>query len=352
MDAQASSTNKESDGNWLDYLVELGAQRTTKGDIASFGLPEQEYSALKENAVLVPLLSNTPLKITGEDRVDFLHGQVSNDVKGLKESEHNTSLMLNVKGHVLAQMQIFRRAEDLFVAVEGNAGELVEKQFKAHIIFDQVNIHNLKYALASMTLLGSNAKQTLEQALGKVPKEDNFIYVPLASGKVLINSSQRSLHPAFDLHVLKKDAKNLFEKLLREGATPAGEELLNIARVEAGIASATYEGGEGTLPQEVGLEKAVSYKKGCYLGQEIMARIEARGNVRKELVTLLLEELPADNEKVIVANGKNVGKICTLVNHPEKGYMALASLRKDVEDSLTIANIRAQKALDALSTQT
>ncbi len=336
-------------GDWLEYLIGIGAQQTSKGSINNFGSLEKEYKAFRENAVLVPLLNTTPLKITGEDRLDFLHGQVSNEVKGLNVGEHNTSLMLNVKGHALAQMQIFRRTEDLFIVVESGAGALVKQQFKAHIVFEKVEIGDLRSTLASVTLLGSKSKQLLESALGKIPKENNFIYVPLASGKVLLNISWRSLYPAFDLYILKRDAPVLFNNLIKVGALPAGDELLNIARAEAGIANAAYEGGEGVLPQEIGLEKAISYQKGCYLGQEIMARIEARGNVRKELATLLLEKIPANNEKIVTTNGKSVGKIGTLVNHPSKGYIALASLRKDVAGPLTIADVKAQKILSDIS---
>ena len=331
------STSKATQGDWLDYLQTLGAVGTTT-NVNNFGSLQKEYQALKKNAVLVPLLSNTPLKITGKDSLDFLHGQVSNKVKGLKEGEHNTSLMLNFKGHALAQMRVFKRAEDLFVVVESGLGEIVKKQLNAHIIFDQVEIEDLSNTLVSLTLLGNNAIQILQKLFSNLPSENNFIYIPLNGAKVLINSARRALYPAFDLHILKKDAIDLANLLLEVDATFAGEELLNIARVEAGIPNAAYEGGEGVLPQEIGLEEAISYNKGCYLGQEIMARIEARGNVHKELSILSFEKSPASNEKSIVANGKSVGKISTLINHPEKGFMALASLRKDVKGDLNVAN--------------
>lgn len=301
---------------------------------------KNEYRALKEKAVLVPLLNATPLKIVGTDRIEFLHGQVSNDVKGLKENAYNTSLMLNVKGHVLSQMQVFKRSEDLFVTVEGGKGELVKQQFNNHIIFDQVEIHDLSDTLTSMTLLGKNALEILAATFDFIPQEGFFQYTPFNEAKVLINATKRGLLPAFDLHVLKKDAASLFELLYENDIVPAGEELLKVARVEAGIASASYEGGEGVLPQEIGLEWAISYNKGCYLGQEIMARIEARASPHKKLVTLFLEALPNSDERVLFAAGKNVGRLGTVVNHPQKGPMALASLRKDAQGELVVAGVK------------
>ena len=99
----------------------------------------------------------------------------------------------------------------------------------------------------------------------------------------------------------------------------------------AGIASASGEGGEGALPQEVGLEHAVSYRKGCYLGQEIMARIEARGNLRKGLRGLKLAALPGSETRDLTLEGKKVGRLGSVAEHPDLGIIALASVRMELE---------------------
>ena len=272
-------TTKDSNA----YLSEHGAQ-TIEGRISSFSNLSSEVQALTIGAGLVPLLTTTPLRLIGADRLDFLHGQVSNEVKRLQPGETNTSLMLNVKGHALAQMRVYRREDDLFVAVEGGAGAFVQRELQVHIIFDQVELENLTDAITSFTLQGAKAQEVLKEVFdADLPNKGTFIQPLFESAKVLISSKKRSETGGYDLHVLSKDAPALFEKLEAAGATPAGEDALEAGRVAAGIASAQGEGGEGALPQEVGLEHAVSYRKGCYLGQEIMARIEARGKLRKGL---------------------------------------------------------------------
>ncbi len=315
-----------------DFLTERGA-RVNGGRVSSFSddLSREVYS-LTQSAGLVPLLTTTPLRLTGTDRLDFLHGQVSNEVKRLKAGETNTSLMLNVKGHALAQMRVYRREDDLFVAIEGGAGDFVQRELQAHIIFDQVELENLSDAITSFTLQGVKSGEVLTEVFDtELPSEGAFIQPSFESAKVLVSPSKRSQAGGFDLHVLSRDAETLFKRLEQAGAAPAGEDALEAVRVAAGIASARGEGGEGALPQEVGLEHAVSYRKGCYLGQEIMARIEARGKLRKGLRGVRLDALPKDGSKDLLLDGKKVGRLGTVVEHPELGVIGLASVRTELK---------------------
>ena len=200
--------------------------------------------------------------------------------------------MLNHKGHALAQMGVFRREDDLFLAIEGGAGEFVERELKAHIIFDQVELQNLSETITSFTVQGIKADEIISSLTTELPVSPNFIQVPFASAKILIHPSRRSSMGGFDIHVLSRDAQVLMQTLVDAGAVLAGEQALILSRIEAGIPYAETEAGEGVLPQECGLEPLVSYTKGCYLGQEIMARIEARGNLRRSLKGLRLSGVP------------------------------------------------------------
>ena len=314
-----------------DFWTERGAQIGERR-VSSFSPLQDEVQAFAGGAGLVPLLSTTPLRLTGADRLDFLHGQVSNEVKRLAAGETNTSLMLNVKGHALAQMRVYRREDDLFVAVQGGAGAFVQRELQAHIIFDQVELESLPDAIISFTLQGPEARAVLSTVFEtELPSAGTFVQPSFESAKVLISPSRWSAAGGFDLHVLSRDALKLFDGLEQAGVTPAGEDALEAVRVAAGIASAWGEGGEGALPQEVGLEHAVSYRKGCYLGQEIMARIEARGKVRKGLRGVRLESLPSRETNDLTLEGKKVGRLGSVVEHPSLGVIGLASVRTEVE---------------------
>jgi folate-binding protein YgfZ len=320
--------NPATQEQWWRFLKARGAT-LEGGRVLSFGEPHREVEALARGG-LVPLLGTTPLRLTGPDRLEFLHGQVSHEVKNLQVGEGRPALMLNVRGHALALMRLYRRDEDLFVAVEGAAGERVKAQLKAHIIFDQVELSDLTGVIQSFTLQGAAVGEILERALHHaLPEVNHFVQAPFESAQVLVSRVSRSTPGGVDLHVLTRDASALARALERAGAQLVGERALAAARVAAGIAEAEFEGGEGVLPQEAGLDYALSYRKGCYLGQEIMARIEARGNVRRRLVGLQLKAHPHDARDLLAA-GKVVGRLGTVAEHPQLGVIALASVRSEV----------------------
>lgn len=312
-----------------DVLRGVGAHLSA-GRVRHFGDVAAEVAALEQGGV-VPLLGTTPLRLTGADRLEFLHGQVSHEVRRLAAGEGHAALMLNIRGHALALLRVYRREDDLFVAVEGGAGALVERELRAHIIFDQVEIDNLSTSLSTLTLQGAAAAETVQRIFGVVPAPDTFVQVPFASAKVLASPVARSRASGFDLHVLTKDAGKLLAALQAAGVHLAGEDALEALRIEAGLAGAELEAGEGALPQEVGLEHAVSYRKGCYLGQEIMARIEARGKLRRRLLGLKLDGVPEGGVHDLVQNGKTVGRLGGVVVHPRLGVIGLGSVRTELE---------------------
>ena len=311
-----------------DAFLENKGFTLREGRAAAFGDVASDFEAFGR-AALVPLLGVTPLRLTGADSIEFLHGQVSNEVKRLPVGGASRALMLNVKGHALAGMRIYKREDDLFVAIEGGAGARVIQGLRAHIIFDQVELEDSSGTITSLTLQGENAARVITEVLGEVPEPGRFAQPPFEGARVLVSEATRSVHGGYDLHVLAKDAPALFEALLNAGAAPAGEDALTLARVVAGLPAPETEGGEGVLPQEVGLEPWLSYRKGCYLGQEIMARIEARGTVRRELRRLRLSALPAAGARDILKEGKVVGRLGAVAVHPEEGVMGLGVVRKD-----------------------
>ncbi len=305
-------------------------QETLKTSQANFGANKrishfrdlaESYQLFLDSAVLVPMLGTSIYKLTGADRLEFLHGQVSNTVKGLKVGQHNTSLMLNIKGHALAQIQVYVEEDFLLIAVEGGMGNFVKSHLERHIIFDQVEIEDLSDSWVAFSFIGAKAAANIFDVFDGMTELTNDDFKRFDD--VIIAKSKRSNFTSFDMLMpIDEPALRLIESSIL-----AGENLLKLVRIEAGIAHAEFEGGEGSLPQEVGLEPHVHYKKGCYLGQEIMARIEARGNLRKDIFALELSAVPED--MTLIAKGKNVGRITSVAIHPDKGVIGLATLRKD-----------------------
>ena len=308
----------------------------------------QELTALSTDALLVALPDAGVLTLAGEDRVDFLHGQVANDVRGLPPGGTNTTLLLNHKGHALAQLRVLRGEELIITLVEDGAIDLVEESLESHIIFDQVTLGR-RPDLRAFTLQGGRAGEILTAALGPgvLPAPGHYSELAGAAGaagRVLVVPARRSEAGGFDLLTEADDAAAITGALRAAGAAEGSRAALDLARVCAGIASAAGEGGEGVLPQEAGLEEYLSYRKGCYLGQEIMARIEARGNMRRGLSALRLDGPPQPGERDITLDGRRVGRLGTAALHPAAGPVALAVLRNDLPEGaeVEVGGVRAR----------
>ena len=314
-----------------DYLISLGA-KFDHARVSSFTDVADEFNAL-EDAVICPLLTNGQIRITGDDRLDFVHGQVTNQVKNLKVNGFSENLFLNHKGHALVDLKVFRRADDLYLTIEDST-EFTLNRFKKHIIFDKVELQDLSSKLTTITLQGKNAKKYLEELFQTdVPAAGQFIELEFAAAKILINPAKRTLYGGYDINLCISDAIPVLKKLLSAGLKLAGEDALEISRVEAKIPKAIKDAGVGILPQEAGLEPMLSYHKGCYLGQEIMARIQARSSLRRSLQILSLESLPEQARAEIRLNDEKVGVLGSVVNHPMLGIIALAVLKNNSEAS-------------------
>lgn len=294
---------------------------------------DEAHRAYREGrAIAFPLAGLGPLRLTGADRVDFLQGQVSCDVRRLEPGGTVEGLLLNHKGHALAQLRVVRRSDDLYVAVDAGAGSLVAAEFERHIVFDAVEVEDLGDALVGWSLQGHPAAvgEVLAAVDAAPPQPGTSASVPFDDASLLVVPTRRSGAGGVDVHMLTRHGAGVIERWANAGAVVAGPEIADLLRVCAGIPHAAHEGGEGVLPQEAGLEPLVSYRKGCYLGQEIMARIEARGTLRRDLAALALDAEPAGRQ--VTLDERDVGRLGTVVRHPQLGWRALAVVRKDLPD--------------------
>jgi folate-binding protein YgfZ len=242
--------------------------------------------------------------VEGPDAASFLHGLVSNDVLALAPGDATHALLLDERGHVRADMRVARDADDAFTLVvdPDQAGALAEALDRYHFSEALELIGPEPFAL--LTVGGAGAVDAAGAELtvpGRVP------------GTV-------------DLVVGDADAA-----LAALGLPEAPAEALEALRVEAGVPRVGVDTGAGTLVQEAGLEtRAVSFDKGCYLGQETVARAQYRGRVNRRLRGLRLEA-PAQAGAAVRRDGRELGRVSSAAVHPELGPIALATLRREAE---------------------
>ena len=305
-------------------------------------LAEVELAQSGAGTLVVPLLTTTALVVGGSDRAPFLHGQLSNVVQGLPVGACRRALQLDARGRVVGETLVAVRDETIELAVDDGRGLAVRGSLEQHVVFDDVAIDDQAGVRVSVTVQGAGAGRLLERVVGPAPAPGSFALAPFDGASVVIAERRRSLAGGYDLHLPVGQLGALLSALRTAGGTLAGERALALARVLAGVASAAHDGGPSALPQEIGLAPAVSFAKGCYLGQEIMARIEARGAVKRGLarVTLHGDALPPErgSDRRLWHDGREAGWLGEWVRAPDGRRLALAVVRRGLPP-VTLATI-------------
>ena len=290
------------------------------------------WTALQGAAVALSLPSVGGVRLTGPDRVAFLQGNVSADVAALGEGDAATTLFLDPKGRPEAQASVHRRRDDLHLAVEDDAAGFVLDRLHRQRIFDDVAFDDLRTVLRTWTVQGPTAADVVAEAFGAHAPEGGTAQVPFASADVLLVAHARTAPGGVDVHALARDA-DAVEAALRAAGTAWGDAAtLEASRIEARRARAGRE-GLGVLPHEADLDRYVSTTKGCYVGQETIARLDARANVRRHLVRLRLDAPVGAGPLTLALDGKRVGVVGGRAQHPDLGPVALAVLKDDARDA-------------------
>ena len=258
-------------------------------------------------------LPSSALRLTGDDRLDFVQGQMTNNLKAAPTPGMVPACFLSARGQIEFFARIYRREDDIYLHLAEGEAAALKARFRKYIIFDAVEVHDLSDQLATLHLWN-------ESLPGWNAEGGDVQSFELGGGAVLVGRVNRTGTPGLDVHYLRQHEETLLAALK---ADERSFEALEAARIRAGISDVTQDRWAGFLPQEVGLESAVSYRKGCYVGQEIMARLEARGNARYHLAQLTGEQLPAYND--VTLEGRVVGR-----SGKSAGDVTLSRLRKDV----------------------
>ncbi|MFK7603737.1 YgfZ/GcvT domain-containing protein [Deinococcus sp. SM5_A1] len=271
------------------------------------------------------LFPSSGLRVTGADRVDFVQGQMTGDLRGAPTPGLVSCAFLNVRGQIEQFARAYKRADDVYLHLDAVQAAPLMSRLKRYIIFDQVEVQDVSDTLHTVHVWeadgvpGWNADGSDAQSF------------ELGGGVVLAGRVNRTGTPGVDLHYL---ARHEAEVLTALGGEEASLETLDAARIRAGIPDIARDGFLGVLPQEVGLDvggplPAISYRKGCYVGQEIMARLEARGTTRYHLAQLAGDgwDVGAD----VTHAGKVVGQAGL-----NAGGLGLARLRKDLPESAEV----------------
>lgn len=330
------------------HFHELGGAEA----VAHYGNSAAEYTALTQTAGVVDLSFRGRLCLTGADRVRFLHGQVTNDVLKLKTGEGCYAALVTNKGKLQSDANIYALAQELLLDFEPGLTRVITERLDHYIVADDVQIIDVVPHYALMSIQGPRSTEVLAKlGLGlELPTQPLAIahLADPALGDLYFARHARTSTAGYDCFIPTAAAAMVFDKLalaVREvDGRIVGTDALDLGRFEAGIPRFGVDMDETNLPPEAGIEeRAISYSKGCYIGQEVIARIRTYGQVAKALRRLHLPDgmnpLPVKGDKLF-RDGRELGYVTSARFCPAfNANLAFAYVRREANapgNSLTL----------------
>lgn len=328
-----------------DAHQQLGARFTEENGytyVAAYGAVEDEYRAIREAAGLYDRSHRSKLKLTGSERESYLQGMVTNDVVKPPVGRGAYVAMLTVKGRMVADGRVLKRAEELLIDMEPGRAEPASEFLDKFLISEDAEIHDVTGDWSLFSFVGPRAAEVLSAVLGteiSQLEEYEIREVESEGGTMLVVGTNLVGSPGLDVWVASTAGAAFLSRALEKGRAaglaPVGLEAMEIARVEAGLPRYGVDMTEETIPLEANLERAIAYDKGCYIGQEVIARATYRGQMNRKLVGLSFAdgEVPARQTKLFKdpADARPIGVITTAVKSPLfPGPICLGYVRREL----------------------
>ena len=323
--------------NGLETMVELAGQNV----VLSYAGIHSEYEALHRRAIVVNRSHRARMRFVGEKAADVLTGLVTNDVTSLLAGQGQYAAALTPKGRVVADLRILRLEDGYLTDVSARA-----RDGWFNIVRKYVNPRLAKYtdesaSLQSIGVFGTQARYVVEEMTG-VGHSALSLLAPYAQaaigvdgGLMIVMRSPELGVEGYELVFPAERYASVWDAAIGARATPGGLGVWEVARVEAGRPEWGIDMDESTIAQEANLEElnAISFTKGCYTGQEVVARVHFRGHVNRALrgIRAAGTSMIPPRASVFDASGKAVGDVRSSVVSPRFGAIALAMLRRDVE---------------------
>lgn len=306
---------------------------------ARFSDPQAEFAALHERCGIYDLGYRGKISLSGEDRVRWLNGMVTNNIRDLASGRGVYAFLLNPQGRVLGDLYAYNRGESLLIDTDCSQVEKILATFDHYIIMDDVEIANRSKELTALGIAGPNARAVLKAADISLPElqplEFHTVKCDCDCGclECTIVRTDDPLVESYEIWLSPEYVKPLWDSLVKAGATPVGAEALELHRIVAGIPRYGVDIRERDLPQETEQARALNFNKGCYIGQEIVERIRSRGAVHRKFSGFVAEGPTsiAPSSK-IVAGEKESGEItsaATISLAGESKTVALGYIRRE-----------------------
>jgi len=312
---------------------------------ARFADPQLEFSALLNGCGIYDLGFHARISVTGGDRMRWMNGMVTNNIRDLAAGRGVYAFLLNPQGRILGDMFVYNQGEALVVETDRSQVEKIVATFDHYIIMDDIAVSNLSDQLTAVGLSGPKSLAVLSAAGIEIPDLQPLQFFTVQCEcqcgclECTIVRGDDGQQNSYEIWLAAAHVKQLWDALLKAGATPVGSEGLEMQRIAAGVPLYGVDIRERDLPQETEQMRALNFNKGCYVGQEIVERIRSRGNVHRKFAGFLVEGVAAIATGAKIVSGKpgedekEVGEITSVALLPASSgerTVALGYIRREV----------------------
>ena len=305
-----------------------------------FNDPQAEFAALRARCGVYDLGYRAKVSLTGGDRVRWLNGMVTNNIRDLEVGQGVYAFLLNPQGHILGDLYAHNRGDSIVVDTDRNQVEKILATFDHYIIMDDVEVKNLSESVTTLGISGPRSREVLEAAGIAIPETKPLQMVEArctCECKCVQCTAVRGDDPAvesYELWLAPGEVSKTWDALVAHGAVPIGSEALEMHRVVSGIPLFGVDIRERDLPQETEQARALNFNKGCYIGQEIVERIRSRGAVHRKFSGFVADaDQPIASGMKILSGEKEVGEVTSVASlrapNPEK-TVALGYIRREI----------------------
>jgi len=313
---------------WKAFLVETGA-KVKNNIVTHYGHPEQELQEVAGGHILCDLSHIGLIKASGEDVADFLQGQFSNDIAHVSENHSQLSTYCNPKGRMLASFRLFKRGHDYYLRLPGEMIESTLQRLRMYILRSRVELSDASNTRVNIGYYGPDASKNLQAQIGRIPQEvDDCVFTEDLEVIRVPGPNAR-----FEIYGTLEKIQPLWKQLINS-VTPAGAAQWSLLDILSGIPTVLPQTREAFIPQmaNIDLIHGLSFRKGCYPGQEIVARMRYLGTLKRRMYRLHLdtETAPQPGDEIFIKDTDRrqpIGKIVDAQRYPGGGSEALAVLQ-------------------------
>jgi len=310
--------------DWKAFLQNAGAEFDEAG-VGSYGNPRRERSVAITGSIFADLSHYGLIAVHGDDAKVFLQGQLTNDVSKVDATHSQLSGLCTPKGRLLATFRVFRHGDSYYLCLPATMVEDVIKRLRLFVLRSNVSLEEASDTFVHIGISGDDAEAVLCSGAGQLPDAADATVVQ--DHQVVVRVP--GIHPSYEVFTTCDQAMGLWDQLNVHGA-PVGADAWQLLDILAGVPIVYPQTREAFVPQMVNLQlvDGVSFKKGCYTGQEIVARMQYLGKLKRRmyLARVSSETRPLPGEALFTADGaqQSCGQLVSVAQHPDGDYALLA----------------------------